>query len=310
MVRVVFMGTPPFAVPTLQALTAQHQVVGVVTQPDRRAGRGRKTVLSPVKEVALEHGLALYQPQTLGDFEAVAHLTEWRPDVIVVAAFGQFVPSAVLDLPPHGCLNVHPSLLPRHRGAAPIPSAILAGDSVTGVTVMRMDEGVDTGPVLAQIECPITAEDTTASLTSKLADLAADLVLDTLPRWIAGEVQEQEQDEEMATRFGHLSKEDGRMDWTDSAEYLDRQVRACVPWPGAYTTWQGQRLKVLRAQPLPDWKGEGQPGQVVSAEEGIGIVTGQGLLVLREVQLAGKRPLPAGNFARGQRDLMGGLLGV
>lgn len=304
------MGTPRFGVPTLQALAAQQHVVGVVTQPDRRAGRGRKAVLSPVKEVALEHGLPLYQPQGLGSFEAVAHLTEWRPDVIVVAAFGQFVPSAVLELPPHSCLNVHPSLLPKHRGAAPIPAAILAGDSVTGVTVMRMDEGLDTGPVLAQVECTIAPDDTTTTLTARLADMAADLVLDTLPRWTAGEIPEQVQNEELATLFGHLAKEDGHLNWSDSAVHLDRQVRACDPWPGAYTTWRGQGLKVLRARVLPDWIGDGQPGQVVPAEEGVGVVTGQGLLALLEVQLAGKRPMPAEVFARGQRDLVGGLLGV
>jgi methionyl-tRNA formyltransferase len=291
MIRVVFMGTPQFAVPTLQA-------------------RGRKTVLSPVKEVALENGLELIQPQTLGASEVVKHLTEWRPDVIVVAAFGQLVPSAVLDMPPHGCLNVHPSLLPSYRGAAPIPAAILAGDSLTGVTVMRMDEGLDTGPVLAQIECTISPDDTTSSLTARLADLAAQLVLETLPRWTAGEIQAQIQDDELATFFGPLTKEDGHLDWARSADDLDRQVRACDPWPGAYTTWRGQRLKVLRAQAHPDWLGEGQPGQTVPFGEGIGVVTGQGLLALLEVQLAGKRPMSAGVFARGQRNLLGGLLGV
>lgn len=256
------------------------------------------------------HGLALFQPQTLSMPDVVEHLAEWRPDVIVVAAFGQLVPSSVLDLPRHGCLNIHPSLLPRYRGAAPIPAAILAGDSVTGVTVMRMDEGLDTGPVLAQIECAIAPNDTTTSLTAKLADVAAQLVLDTLPHWVAGEIQAQAQTDELATFFGPLTKEDGRLDWTRSAVHLDRQVRACDPWPGAFTTWRGQRLKVLRARALPDWFGEGQPGQVVPAVEGIGVVTGQGLLVLLEVQLAGKRPMSAGVFARGQRDLLEGSLGV
>jgi methionyl-tRNA formyltransferase len=304
------MGTPKFAVPTLQALTGQHQVVGVVTQPDRPAGRGRRMVLSPVKEVAVDHGLVLYQPQALGTAEAVAHLAEWQTDVIVVVAFGQLVPPGVLELAPHGCLNVHPSLLPSYRGAAPIPAAILAGDPVTGVTVMRMDEGLDTGPILAQIECTISPNDTTASLATRLADLAAQLLLETLPRWTSGELQAQVQDDELATYFGPLTKEDGHLDWTRSAERLDRQVRACNPWPGAYTTWRGQRLKVLRALAYPDWSGEGLMGQAVPFEGGIGVVTGQGLFELLEVQLAGKRPMPAEIFARGQRDLLGGLFGV
>jgi methionyl-tRNA formyltransferase len=230
--------------------------------------------------------------------------------VIVVAAFGQLVPSTVLELPPHGCLNVHPSLLPKHRGAAPIPAAILAGDSVTGVTIMRMDEGLDTGPILAQIEYAIGPDDTTASLTCRLADLAADLVLDTLPRWIAGEIQAQVQDERFATLFGHLSKEDGHLDWACPADHLDRQVRACDPWPGAYTLWRGQRLKVLQARAHRDWAGEGAIGQVVPLEAGVGVVAGQGLLELLELQLAGKRPMPAEVFSRGQRDLMGSVLGV
>jgi methionyl-tRNA formyltransferase len=173
-----------------------------------------------------------------------------------------------------------------------------------------MDEGLDTGPILAQVECAIASDDTTASLTARLADLAADLMLDTLPRWTSGEIQAQVQDEELATLFGHLSKEDGHLNWADSADYLDRQIRACDPWPGAYTTWQGQRLKILRAQAHRDWSGEGRPGQVVLAEDGIGVVTGQGMLVLLEVQLAGKRPMLAGVFARGQRDLVGGFLSV
>jgi methionyl-tRNA formyltransferase len=309
MARIVFMGTPDFAVPSLEALDSQHEVVGVVTQPDRRAGRGRKLVASPVKQVALERGLALFQPENLRQPEAVAHLAGWQPDAIVVAAFGQLLLPAVLALPPHGCINVHASLLPRYRGAAPIPAAILAGDAVTGVTIMRMAEGLDTGPILAQAERPIAPDDTTASLTAKLADLSAELLLETLPGWLAGEIHPREQDDVQATYCGHITKEDGRLDWTRPAAHLDRQVRACHPWPGAYTTWQGQQLKVLRARPWPEWSGGGQPGQVVQTGAGIGVVTGQGLLLLVEVQPAGKRPMLARAFSRGQRDLIGGCLG-
>lgn len=309
MARVVFMGTPEFAVPTLRALDEHHQVVGVVTQPDSRAGRGRKAVLSPVKQMAVERELALFQPQTLRGMEVVARLAEWRPELIVVAAFGQILPGPVLDLPPYGCLNVHASLLPRYRGAAPIAAAILNGDVATGVTIMRMDEGLDTGPMLAQAACPIAPDDTTGSLTGKLAELGAQLLIETLDGWLGGAIQAHPQDDAQATYCRPLDKDDGLLDWSHPAAYLDRQVRACDPWPGAYTTWQGQRLKVLRARPLPGWRGEGPPGQVQEVGERIVVVTGQGALELLEVQLAGKKPMPAGQFTRGQRDLVGGLLG-
>jgi methionyl-tRNA formyltransferase len=304
------MGTPEFAVPTLQALAEHHQVAGVVTQPDRRAGRGRTLVESPVKQVAMERGLPIFQPETLGGLEPLAHLAAWRPHAIVVAAFGQLLPVPVLDLPPHGCLNVHASLLPRYRGAAPIAAAIFNGDAVTGITIMRMDEGLDTGPILAQAECPIAPDDTTGSLTDKLAELGAGLLLKTLDDWLGGTVQAQPQDDAQATYCSQLEKEDGLLDWLKPAAYLDRQIRACDPWPGAFTRWQGKRLKVLRARPLPDWQGEGRPGQVVQMGKAIGVVTGQGALELSEVQLAGKNPMPAAVFARGQRDLVGGLIGA
>jgi methionyl-tRNA formyltransferase len=310
MARVVFMGTPQFAVPTLQALVEHHKVVGVVTQPDGRAGRGRKVVVSPVKQMAMERDLALLQPVTLGEAGVVAHLAAWHPEVIVVAAFGQLLPKSVLDLPPYGSINVHASLLPRYRGAAPISAAILDGETVTGITIMRMDEGLDTGPILAQAECSIAPGDTTGSLTAKLAELGAQLLIETLGGWLEGAIEAQPQDDAAATYCDQLEKVDGLLDWSQPAVYLDRQVRACDPWPGAYTTWQGQRLKVLRARPQPSWEGEGKQGQVRQIGEGIGVVTGQGVLELIEVQLAGKKPMPAALFARGQRDLGGGFLGA
>lgn len=310
MARIVFMGTPAFAVPILLALDERHQVVGVVTQPDRQAGRGRKVVASPIKDVALARDLPLFQPASLHPPEAVARLADWAPDVIVVAAFGQLLLQPVLTLPPHGCLNIHASLLPRYRGAAPIPAAILDGETVTGVTLMHMDEGLDTGPIVAQAECPIVPEDTTETMTAKLAELGADLLAGTLSGWLAGEIQAQPQDDSLATYCSLLKKKDGYLDWIQSAAHLDRQIRACDPWPGAYTTWRGQRLKVLRAHAWPEWQREGQPGQVVELESGIGVVTGQGVLELVEVQRQGKRPMAAAVFARGQRDLLGSLLGT
>ena len=302
------MGTPRFAVPTLQALDEHHDVVGVVTQPDRRAGRGRKVVISPVKQAALDRELPIFQPRTLGGSEVVARLAEWQPEVTVVAAFGQLLPGSVLDLSSYGSINVHASLLPRYRGAAPIPAAILDGEPVTGVTIMQMDEGLDTGPILAQAECPIAPDETTASLTARLADLGAQLLVETLDGWLEGAIEAQPQDHTQATYCGQLEKKDGLLDWRQPAAHLDRQVRACDPWPGAYTTWQARRLKVLRARPHPSWEGEGQPGQVLEMGEGIAVMTGQGALELVEVQLAGKKPMPAGLFARGQPGLVGGLL--
>ena len=310
MARVVFMGTPQFAVPTLQALDEHHEVVGVVTQPDGRAGRGRKVVVSPVKQVALDRELDLLQPRTLNDADVVAHLAGWHPEAIVVAAFGQLLPGSVLDLPPYGSINVHASLLPRYRGAAPIAAAILDGETVTGITIMRMDEGLDTGPTLAQAECPISSDETTGTLTAKLAELGAQLLLETLDGWLEGTVEAQPQDDAAATYCSQLEKKDGLLDWSQPAAYLDRQVRACDPWPGAYTTWQSRRLKVLRATPQPGWEGTGQPGQVLEMGKGVGAITGLGALELLEVQLAGKKPMPGGLFARGQRDLVGGVLGV
>ncbi len=310
MARIVFLGTPEFAVPSLLALLAAHQVVGVVTQPDRPAGRGQRVVASPVKEAALAQGLPLFQPETLRSPEAVARLAAWQPEVMVVAAFGQILRPDVLALPPYGCLNVHASLLPRWRGAAPIPAAILAGDAAAGVTLMCLDEGLDTGPILAQAECPIAPDDTTATLTARLADLGAQLLVETLPGWLAGEVRPRPQDSSLATWCRPLRKEDGLLDWSRPALELDRRVRACDPWPGAYTTWQGQRLKVLRTRPHPAWAGAEPAGTVVALPDGAGVVTGQGLLELLEVQLAGKKPLAGGLFVRGQRGFIGGRLGT
>lgn len=302
------MGTPEFAVPVLEALADAHRVVGVVTQPDRPAGRGRRLAPSPVKQVALEHGLMLSQPHSLRTPEAVAQLSAWRPEVIVVAAFGQILPQDVLDIPPHGCLNVHGSLLPRWRGAAPVTAAILAGDEVTGVTIMQMDAGLDTGPVLAQREEPIAPDDTQATLEERLARLGAELLVETLVAYLAGSLLPRSQPDEGATYAGQLRKEDGWLDWSRPAVELDRRVRAFTPWPGAFTMWRGRRLKVLRAVPLPAWRGGVSPGTVVALAGGVVVATGEGALRLEEVQLAGKRPMDIGAFLRGQRDFAGSVL--
>jgi methionyl-tRNA formyltransferase len=310
MTRIVYMGTPEFAVPALAALDKEYEVVGVVTQPDRPAGRGRKVVASPVKGEALARELPIFQPQTLRTPEALAQLAGWRPDLIVVVAFGQILQAPVLNLPAFGCLNVHASLLPAYRGAAPIAGAILAGEAFTGVTIMRMDEGMDTGPILTQATLDIAALDTTATLGARLAGLGAQTLIETLPDWLAGRIQPQEQDEAVASYCRPLVKTDGLLDWAEPADVLDRRIRATDPWPGAYTTWRGQRLKVLNARPLPDWQGQGPPGQVVNIGSGLGVATGKGALELLAVQLAGKKPMAAAIFSQGQRGLLGGCLGT
>jgi methionyl-tRNA formyltransferase len=227
---------------------------------------------------------------------------------MVVAAYGLILPQAVLDLAPHGCLNVHASLLPQWRGAAPITAAILAGDAQTGVTIMRMDAGMDTGDILAQRAEPIHADDTTGTLSARLAEIGAELLIEVLPRWLAGEIKPKSQDHDRATYCRLLSREDGRIDWTQPAQVIARQVRAYDPWPGTFTTWDGRRLKVLRASPRLDWTGDASPGQVVTVGGEPGVVTGAGVLLLREVQLEGKRAMDVRTFLAGYRGFIGSRL--
>lgn len=312
MTRVVFMGTPEFAVPALRRLLESYQVVGVVTQPDRPAGRGQKVQVSPVKELALAHGLPVLQPRSLRkDPLAVQAIADLHPDLIVVAAYGLILPQPVLDLPPHGCLNIHASLLPRWRGPAPIPAAILAGDQETGVTLMCMDAGMDTGPIVVQRRTPIRPDDTTASLSERLSELGANLLAETLPSWLNGEIAPQPQDEAQATVCGLIRKEDGQIDWTRPAALIERQVRAYHPWPGAFTFWRGQQLKVLRssATGLHARPADLSPGTVILVGRTPGVITGEGVLLLDEVQLAGKRAMPAQAFVQGYRDFVGSRLG-
>jgi methionyl-tRNA formyltransferase len=305
---VIFMGTPQFSVPTLKALAEAHEVVGVVTQPDRPAGRGRDLHQSAVKQEAVARDLPVFQPRSLRTPEAVARLEEWKPGVIVVAAFGQILTEEVLDLPPHGCLNVHASLLPRWRGAAPVAAAILAGDEVTGVTIMKMDPGLDTGPIVAQREEPIRPDDTRVTLTERLSILGAELLVETLPGYVTGEIELRPQDDEKATFAERLRKEDGRLDWSRPASVLDRKIRAFNPWPGTFTFWQGRRLKVIEASPLPDWQGEAPPGTVLDVEDGAAVATGEGALRLEEIQLAGKRAMAIRPFLQGRQDFVGSQL--
>lgn len=308
MTRIVFMGSPDFARPTLKALADNYQVVGVVAQRDRPAGRGRQLTPPPVKELALELGLPVYQPTSLRKAEALEQLHVWAPDVIVTAASGFILTAEALALPSQGTLNVHASLLPRWRGAAPIQAAILAGDAETGITIMMTDEGLDTGPILSQRAISIGPQDTATTLHERLARLGADLLLDTLPRWLSGELKPRPQSETDVTLAPPIDKQDGLIDWSWPAAHIDRQVRAYTPWPSAYTFWTGRRLVVRGATPLPAQHVSGQPGLVVTIHGHIAVVTGEGLLRLDQVQLASKKAMSADAFARGHSGFVGSQL--
>lgn len=304
------MGTPDFAIPTLEHLTSsQYEVVAVYTQPDKAAGRGRSPVSPPVKKTAVDHGLNVLQPLSLKHPEEREKLVRLRPDVIVTAAYGQLLPSNILGIPPHGCLNIHPSLLPRHRGPSPVAATILAGDERTGVSLMLMDEGMDTGPLIAQKQVPVSPEDTTGSLTEKLAQIGAELLQQTLPIWLRKEITPEPQEEEKSTYSRLIRKEEGKIDWHRPAGELGRKVRAFQPWPGCYTTWQGKLLKIITAVPLP---GTGDPGKVIDTKErpgaSVGVQTVEGVLGLLQLQLEGKRVMTAEEFVRGQKEFIGALL--
>jgi methionyl-tRNA formyltransferase len=310
--RVVFMGTPDFAVAPLHALieTAAYQVVGVITQPDRPAGRGRAIQESPVKQAAVAADIPTLQPEKLRAPGVFEQLQSWQPDLIVVAAFGQILRQNVLDLPRFGCVNVHASLLPRWRGAAPIQAAIRAGDAETGITIMRMDAGLDTGPMLRARAIPITMSDTGESIHDKLAALGGELLIDTLGDYLTGQITPQSQDESLQTYAPMLSKDDGRIDWTQSAATIDRQVRAYDPWPGTFTIWDKQPLKVLRGSPLPGTAASGQVLQITkNGFVQIAVGTGEGLFGLNRIQLAGRGAVEAEAFSRGYPAFLNARLG-
>ena len=287
--------------PTLSALAARYPIVGVVTQPDRPAGRGQVLTSPPVKILAEQLGLPVIQPERLRRPEAMEQLRAWAPDLIVVAAFGQILRPEVLDLPPYGCINVHGSLLPRWRGAAPIQAALLNGDHETGITIMRMDPGIDTGPILSQAALPILPDDTTGTLSVRMAELGAHLLIQTLPKYLSGEIVPQQQDDAVATYAPMLKKEEGRLDFNRSAVELANQVRAFNPWPSAFTDWQGLLLKVHRAASVPAAVLGFAPGSPVIAAGMPAFATADGWLLLLEVQPAGKKAMPGKVFLQGAR---------
>jgi methionyl-tRNA formyltransferase len=292
------MGSPDFALPTLRVLADAYEVVGVVTQPDRASGRGREVKPPPVKLLAQELNLPVIQPEKLRQPQAMEQLRTWHPDLIVVAAFGQILRKDVLDLPRFGCINVHASLLPRWRGAAPINAAILHGDDETGVTIMKMDVGLDTGPILSQRSIRLRQDDTAGSVLKKLSHLGADLLIETLPDYLAGKIQPVPQPEEGATYAPMLKKEEGMLNFTRPAEELERRVRAFNPWPGAFMDFDGTLLKVHRAHVEA---GEAGAEQKLVYQNQPAVGAGDGLLVLDEVQPAGKKSMSGKSFLAGAR---------
>ena len=322
--KIIYMGTPYFAVPALEALIANrapgvllpegYEIVTVITRPDKPAGRGKEMVFSPVKQAALAHALPVWQPGSLKRAENIEALAEYHADLYIVAAFGQILPQAVLDLPRYGTLNIHASLLPRYRGVSPISEAIAQGDSEAGVTIMLIDAGVDTGPVLLKRSIPIADVDTTGSLTAKLAALGASALLEALPLWIAGELKPQPQDGQQASHTHMLRKEDGGIDWHRPASVLAREARAYSPWPGSYTTWHGKLLKIIEAHALATGAEKNMPAGTVMLRKEAGrtslqVVTGDGALVIDRLQLEGKKALSAEKFLRGNAQIVGDMLG-
>ena len=292
------MGSPEFSLPTLRALANAYDVVGVVTQPDRASGRGRELKAPPVKTLALALGIPVMQPEKLRLPEAMDQLRLWNPELIVVAAFGQILKKDVLDLPRYGCINVHASLLPRWRGAAPINAAILHGDEETGVTIMKMDVGLDTGPMLGKRSIRLTRGDTAGSVFEKLSQLGADLLIETLPDYLSGKLIPTPQSEDGMTYAPMIKKEDGRLDFTQDAMELERRVRAFNPWPGAHMDFEGATLKIHRAHVEVR---NATAGQRLIWQDEPAVGAGGGILVLDEVQPAGKKPMSGKAFLAGAR---------
>jgi methionyl-tRNA formyltransferase len=324
MLRIIFMGTPQFAVPALEALIAGtapgavlpqgYRLVTVITRVDKPAGRGKEIIYSPVKQAALAHDISVWQPGSLKRPENIEALAAYQADLYIVAAFGQILPQAVLDQPRYGALNIHASLLPKYRGMSPISEAILQGDSETGISIMLIDAGVDTGPVLLRRTLPIAADDMTGSLTARLATLGAHTLLEALPLWIAGSITPEPQDELKASHTRMLRKEDGEIRWERPAAVLAREVRAYNPWPSAYTYWRGKLLKIDTAHPSSLEPGsQVAPGTVSLWEEAghqlLAVATGAGRLVVERLQLEGKKVMSAEEFVRGYPQIAGDKLG-
>ncbi|MBO5460295.1 MAG: methionyl-tRNA formyltransferase [Ruminococcus sp.] len=298
--RVIFMGTPDFSVGTLEALVeAGHDVCLAVTQPDKPKGRGKEMQFTPVKEAALKHGIPVYQPRRIREPECVEELKKYNADVCVVIAFGQIIPKTILELTPYGCMNVHASLLPAYRGAAPIQWALISGEEVTGITTMQMDEGLDTGDMLLKVEVPITSEDTGETLHDKMAEAGAKLAVETLAEMEKGTLKPEKQGETTTPYAKMLKKEMGNIDWNTTAVEIERLVRGLNSWPSAYTNWNGKVMKIWKAA-VEDTNTEAAPGTVVRVEkDSFAVQTKDGLLVVKELQIPGKKRMNADAFLRG-----------
>ena len=308
--RVVFMGTPDFSVPTLEKIIeAGHEVIGVVTQPDKAKGRGKKVLFPPVKETALAHDLPVYQPRRARDPEFIEEMKALNPDVMVVVAFGQILPKAILDIPKYGCINVHASLLPKYRGAAPIQWAVIRGEKVSGVTTMQMDVGLDTGDMLLKKEVLLDEEETGGSLHDKLSTLGGDLLIETLKKIEAGDIHPEKQDDSQAGEYARmLDKNLGRIDFSMPAVEIERLIRGLNPWPSAFTSYNGKTMKLWKAK--ADNCGQGVPGQVIHVDKNsFTVQTGQGTLQILELQMEGKKRMDAGAFLRGCPLETGTILG-
>lgn len=304
--RVIFMGTPDFSVGTLEAIIeAGHEVVLVVTQPDKPKGRGNEIACSPVKECALAHGIEVFQPVRIKEADNVEYLRKYNPDIIIVVAFGQILPQSILDMAKYGCINVHASLLPKYRGAAPIQWAVINGEEITGVTTMRMDIGVDTGDMIAKREVRLAEDETGGSLFDKLAKVGAQLLVETMEMITDGSAQYIPQDHSVATHTSMITKEFGEIDWSKSAKAIECLIRGLNPWPSAYTFLDTKMLKIWKAavvkdEDIPENAEDKEPGTVVAVtKESIYVKTGDGVLALLEVQLQGKKRMACDAFLRG-----------
>ena len=308
--RVVFMGTPDFSVGTLRELAkAGHEIVGVISQPDKPKGRGKNLQHTPVKEAAMELGLPVYQPKKVRDPEFIQVVRDLEPEVIVVVAFGQIIPKEILEMPKYGCINVHASLLPAYRGAAPIQWAVINGDKESGVTIMQMDEGLDTGDMLAKAIVPLDEKETGGSLFDKLSEAGGRLCVETLAKLEKGEITPEKQGESPTAYASMLDKKMGNIDWNKSAVVIERLVRGLNPWPSAYTHLDGKTLKIWACDVLPQSASKGESGEILEVtKDAIHVQTGDGILVLREIQLAGKARMDAGAFLRGYKVVPGTVL--